>query len=62
VEHGEAVRRLGEVKEELERVRAGVREYQTKEEVAVANLASSEASFARQKTTLEQEISDLKNR
>ncbi|GAA5903057.1 hypothetical protein JCM5296_001724 [Sporobolomyces johnsonii] len=62
VAHAEDVKRLSEVKEELERVRATVREHQTREEVARANLAGSEESWARQKTVLEQELADVRKR
>ncbi|GAA5963338.1 hypothetical protein JCM21900_002043 [Sporobolomyces salmonicolor] len=62
VAHAEDVKRLTEVKDELERVRATIREHQTREEVARANLTSSEESWARQKTVLEQELADVRKR
>lgn len=62
VAHADDVKRLTEVKDELEEVRATVREHQTAAEVARANLTTSEASWSRQKTSLEQEISDVKKR
>ncbi|KAI5479511.1 nucleoprotein TPR [Pseudohyphozyma bogoriensis] len=62
VAHAEDIKRLSEIREELESVRTTIREYQTASEVATANLTTSEASWTRQKTTLEQEITDLKKR
>ena len=62
VAHADDVKRLTEVKDELEGVRGTIREHQTAAEVARANLTTSEASWSRQKTALEQEISDLKKR
>jgi nucleoprotein TPR len=62
VAHADDVKRLSEVKEELEAVRATIREHQTATEVAKANLAASEESWSRQKTALEQELADVRKR
>lgn len=62
VAHADDVRRLTEIKEELEIIRATVREHQTSAEVAIANLSTSESSWTRQRVALEQEISDLRKR
>lgn len=62
VAHAEDVKRLGDVKEELENVRASIGEHQTAAEVAKANLLSSEESWTRQKRSLEQELSDVRKR
>ncbi|GAA5874743.1 hypothetical protein JCM8547_005199 [Rhodosporidiobolus lusitaniae] len=62
VAHAEDVKRLSEVKEELEGVRATVREHQSAAEIAKANLAKSEESWARQKSVLEAELGDVKKR
>lgn len=60
--HAEDVKRLTETKEELKRVRAKTSELTNVAEVATANLAGSEASWGRQKSALEQEISDFRKR
>lgn len=62
VAHAEDVKRLTEIKDELDGVRATVQEHQTAAEVARANLVASEASWSRQKAALEQEIADLRKR
>ncbi|GAA5901318.1 uncharacterized protein JCM6883_000178 [Sporobolomyces salmoneus] len=62
VAHAEDVKRLSEVKEQLEFVRATIREHQTAAEVSKANLVSSEQSWSRQKQALEQELSDVRKR
>ncbi|BGP20306.1 Protein mlp1 [Rhodosporidiobolus nylandii] len=62
VAHAEDVKRLSEVKEELETVRATVREHQSAAEVARANLAQSEESWQRQKSVLEAELSEIRKR
>lgn len=62
VAHAEDVKRLSEIKDELERVRATIGEHQTAVEVAKANLLSSEESWSRQKQALEQELEDVKKR
>jgi len=62
VAHAEDVKRLSEVKEQLESVRATIREHQTAAEVSKANLVSSEQSWTRQKQALEQELSDVRKR
>jgi nucleoprotein TPR len=62
VAHAEDVKRLSEVKGELENVRAGVREQQSAVEVAKANLKKSEESWARQKSVLESELGEVKKR
>lgn len=60
--HAEDVKRLTGLKDDLKTVRARTSELATAAEVAQANLLGSESSWARQKTALEQEISDLKKR
>lgn len=62
VAHADDVKRLTEIKAELDAIRATTQEHQTAGEVAKANLAASEASWNRQKTLLEQEIADLNKR
>lgn len=62
VAHAEDVKRLSEVKSELEGVRVSVGEHQTAAEVAKANLVSTEQSFGRQKAALEQELTDVRKR
>ncbi|GAA5926646.1 Mlp1p [Sporobolomyces koalae] len=62
VAHAEDVKRLSEVKEQLESVRATIREHQTAAEVAKANLVSSEQSWTRQKEALTQELADVRKR
>ncbi|KAK4056430.1 Protein mlp1 [Microbotryomycetes sp. JL221] len=62
VAHAEDVKRLSEVKQELEKVRATLGEHQTATEVAKANLLSSEESWHRQKQALEQELADVRKR
>ncbi|KAK4051609.1 Protein mlp1 [Microbotryomycetes sp. JL201] len=62
VAHAEDVKRLGEVKAELDKVRQSMGEYQAQTEVAKANLLSSEESWNRQKQALEQELSDVRKR
>lgn len=62
VAHADDVKRLTEIKDELERIRATVGEAESSAEVAKFNLASSETSWTRQKSILEQEITDLKRR
>lgn len=62
VAHAEDVKRLTEIKEELEVVRASVAEYVSAAEAAKSVLAGSEASWSRQKTTLEHEVVDLRKR
>ncbi|GAA6059180.1 hypothetical protein JCM10212_005525 [Sporobolomyces blumeae] len=62
VAHAEDVKRLSEVKDQLEGVRATIREHQTAAEVAKANLTSSEASWTRQKAALEKELGDVRKR
>lgn len=62
VAHAEDVKRLSEVKGELETVRQSIGEQQTAAEVAKANLLSSEESWSRQKHVLEQELADVRKR
>ncbi|KAK4703148.1 nucleoprotein TPR, partial [Phenoliferia sp. Uapishka_3] len=62
VAHADDVKRLTEIKTEIDTVRATVQEYQAAAEVARANLAASESSWTRQKGLLEQEITDLNAR
>ena len=62
VAHAEDVKRLTEIKEELEGVRASTAEHVSAAEVAKSVLAGSEASWSRQKTILEQEVVDLRKR
>ncbi|GAA5982753.1 hypothetical protein JCM11641_007777 [Rhodosporidiobolus odoratus] len=62
VAHAEDVKRLSEVKEEMEKVRATVREHQSAAEVARANLVKSEESWERQKVVLEAELGDIRKR
>ncbi|KAL8279842.1 hypothetical protein RQP46_007692 [Phenoliferia psychrophenolica] len=62
VAHADDVKRLTEIKTELDEVRKTIQEHQTGGEVAKANLVASEASWSRQKSALEQEISDLHKR
>ena len=62
VAHADDVKRLTEIKAELDEVRKTIQEHQTGGEVAKANLVASEASWSRQKSALEQEISDLNRR
>ncbi|KAM0751487.1 hypothetical protein T439DRAFT_300397 [Meredithblackwellia eburnea MCA 4105] len=62
VAHAEDVKRLSQIKDELDAVRTTVQEYQTQREVAIANLSASETSWNLQKTQLKQEISDLQKR
>lgn len=60
--HAEDVKRLSEVKSELESVRATIGDHHSAAEVAKANLLSSEQSLGRQKAALEQELSDVRKR
>lgn len=60
--HGASMGRLAQIKDELETVRASVRQAQSDADVAKANLTTSEASWSRQKEALEHEISDLRKR
>ncbi|KAM0789729.1 hypothetical protein ACM66B_006586 [Microbotryomycetes sp. NB124-2] len=62
VAHAEDVKRLGEIKTELDRVRTTMGEYQAQTEVAKANLLSSEETWNRQKLALEQELADVRKR
>ncbi|BGP27784.1 nucleoprotein TPR [Rhodotorula toruloides] len=62
VAHAEDVKRLTEVKDELERVRATVREHELAAQVARANLTAAEESWARQKTVLERELAEVRKR
>lgn len=62
VAHAEDVKRLTEIKDELEVVRQSIGEQQTAAEVAKANLLSSEESWTRQKRALEQELADVRKR
>lgn len=62
LDHAEDVKRLSSVTQKLEGLRTTLRESQTAEEVAKANLLASEASWTLQKEALEQEISDYKKR
>ncbi|GAA6015704.1 hypothetical protein JCM11491_002452 [Sporobolomyces phaffii] len=62
VAHAEDVKRLSEVKDQLESVRATIREHQTAAEVSKANLVSSEQSWTRQKQALDQELADVRKR
>lgn len=62
VAHAEDVKRLSEVKDELERVRATVREHESAAQVARANLTASEESWTRQKTVLERELAEVRKR
>lgn len=62
LDHAEDVKRLSRVTQKLEGLRTTLRESQTAEEVAKANLLASEASWNLQKEALEQEISDYKKR
>ncbi|BGP43630.1 Protein mlp1 [Rhodotorula kratochvilovae] len=62
VAHAEDVKKLAEVKEELNVVRATVREHDAAVQVAKANLSNSEESWTRQKGTLEQELADVRKR
>ncbi|GAA5985408.1 hypothetical protein JCM10908_006964 [Rhodotorula pacifica] len=62
VAHAEDVKRLSEVKGELEAVRGTVREYQAAAETAKANLLASEESWQRQKDVLQQELADVRKR
>lgn len=62
VAHAEDVKRLTEVKEELERVRGTVREHESAAQVARANLTAAEESWTRQKTVLERELGEVRKR
>lgn len=62
VAHADDVKRLSEVKAELEAIRASVREHQAAAETAQANLKASEESWSRQKETLQQELADVRRR
>ncbi|GAA5906296.1 hypothetical protein JCM6882_002695 [Rhodosporidiobolus microsporus] len=62
VAHAEDVKRLSEVKEELEKVRGTVREHQSAAEIAKANLAKSEESWQRQKVVVESELTEIRKR
>lgn len=62
LDHAEDVKRFNVVSQELESIRATIREYQSASEISTANLIASEASWARQKVALEQEIVDFKKR
>ena len=62
VAHADDVKKLAEVKDELNAVRATVREHEAAAQVARANLASSEESWTRQKSTLQQELADVRKR
>lgn len=62
VAHADDVKRLSEVKVELDEVRATVREHQSAAEIARANLAKSEESWVRQKSVLESELNEVKKR
>ncbi|KPV73223.1 uncharacterized protein RHOBADRAFT_28975, partial [Rhodotorula graminis WP1] len=62
VAHADDVKKLAHVKDELNAVRATVREHEAAAQVARANLASSEESWARQKGTLQQELADVRKR
>lgn len=58
VAHAEDVKQLTVIKKELESVRIVAGEQRTATEVAQANLAASEASWLRQRISLQQEIED----
>lgn len=62
VAHAEDVKRLSEVKVELESVRSTVREFQAAADTAKANLLASEESWKRQKDVLQQELADVRKR
>lgn len=62
VAHAEDVKRLSEVKTELEQVRSTVREHQAATETAQANLRASEESWNRQKEVLQHELADVRKR
>lgn len=62
VAHAEDVQKLSQVKDELNAVRATVREHEAAAQVARANLSSSEESWTRQKETLQQEVADVRKR
>jgi nucleoprotein TPR len=62
VAHAEDVKRLSEVKGELEAIRATVREHQAAADTAKANLLASEESWKRQKDVLHQELADVRKR
>lgn len=62
VAHAEDVKRLTEIKDELLGLRTVIGGLETTAEVAKANLSGSEESWARQKSILDQEITDLRKR